>query len=96
MPVMENERVFPDKVAPVKEHEPPLHEYFPDANVWPATVIVQVPPVGAEVVVVVVVGVVVAVVVVGAAAVVLMVPWTPPIVALNDVEVLVVGAPLSE
>ncbi|HET9000418.1 MAG TPA: hypothetical protein VFP86_12295 [bacterium] len=48
------------------------------------------------VVVVVVVVPVVVVVVVGAEAVVLMVPWTPPIVALKDVEVLVVGGPLSE
>jgi hypothetical protein len=70
---MENEVLFPDKVVPVKEHEPPPQEYVPDANCWPATVIVQVPPV-----------------------VVLTVPWTPPIVALKDVEVLVVGGPLSE
>jgi hypothetical protein len=40
--------------------------------------------------------VVVVVVVVGAAAVVLMVPWTPPIVALKEVEVLVVEGRLSE
>jgi hypothetical protein len=70
--VIENERLFPDSVVPVNVHDP-LHVYVPAANVWPATVIVQAPPV-----------------------VVVIVPLTPPSVALNVDLLRAVGGLLSE